>query len=135
MYAHLTSKFLHEDMFRGEGAVEEVEFIANLANEFDLAYLHVMRANFFGAQKGDVVTPARKTFKNALIVNMGYSAEEAEKGVTDGDYDAVAFGTKWLANPDLDKRFKLGKSLNDPKPEHFYTKVAEEYTDYPYLEE
>merc|ERR1712146_658231 len=32
----------------------------------------MMRGDFFGIQKADVVTPAREVFKNTLVVNMGY---------------------------------------------------------------
>jgi len=124
----------YQDMHRGDKAVEEVKFVAALANEFDLAYLHVMRADFFGVQKADVVAPARETFKNTLLVNMGYDAKEAREGISNGSFDAVAFGTKFLANPDLPARIEKGASLNDPRPELFYASGEEGYTDYPFLE-
>lgn len=112
----------YQDMNRGEKAEEEVRYIASMANDFNLAYLHVMRADFFGIQKGDVITPARETFKNTLVVNMGFTPEEAEEGISNGKFDVVAFGTKFLANPDLPSRVQKGVALNDPKPEHFYTR-------------
>jgi 2,4-dienoyl-CoA reductase-like NADH-dependent reductase (Old Yellow Enzyme family) len=37
-------------------------------------------ADFFQAQQGDVMTPAREHFKGVLIGNMGYTADEAEQG-------------------------------------------------------
>merc|ERR1712078_596544 len=80
----------YQDMNRGDNAVEEGKFVASMANDFDLAYLHVMRADFFGIQKGDVITPARETFKNPLIVNMGFDGKEAEEGIASGKFDAVA---------------------------------------------
>ena len=106
---------------------------AHLAAELSkigIAYLHVMRADFFGVQKGDVVTPARKNFKGAIFVNMGYELAEAEAVVESGVADAVAFGTKFLANPDLVARAAGGKALNDPKPQLFYARGPEGYTDY-----
>merc|ERR1712224_659312 len=124
----------YQDMNRGDNAVEEVKFVASMANGFNLAYLHVMRADFFGIQKGDVVTPARETFKNTLVVNTGYDSKEALEGITSGKFDAVAFGTKFLANPDLPARVQKGVALNDPKPEHFYTRKEEGYTDYPFMD-
>ncbi len=53
----------------------------------------------------------------------------------------VAFGTKFLANPDLPARIAAGADLNEPKADLFYTgKVGdltytgpEGYTDYPPL--
>jgi len=132
----------YQDMHRGETAPDEVKFIASIANDFGLAYLHVMRADFFGQQKGDVLTPARETLKGpALVVNMGFEVDEAKEGVAAGRFDAVAFGTKFLANPDLPARIAAGAALNDPKADLFYTgKVGdltytgpEGYTDYPTL--
>merc|ERR1711937_172332 len=124
----------YQDMNRGDNAVEEVKFVASMANGFNLAYLHVMRADFFGIQKGDVVTPARETFKNTLVVNTGYDGKEALEGITSGKFDAVAFGTKFLANPDLPERVRRGAELNAPKAELFYKDGASGYTDYPALD-
>lgn len=39
------------------------------------------------------------------MVNLGYDADEADEGIVEGKFDAVAFGTKFLANPDLPERF------------------------------
>jgi N-ethylmaleimide reductase len=125
----------YQDMNRGDNAAEEVKFVSSMANDFNLAYLHVMRADFFGVQKGDVITPARETFKNTLVVNMGYDSKEALEGITSGKFDAVAFGTKFLANPDLPHRISKGSELNTPKAELFYTDGAPGYTDYPFLED
>lgn len=108
-------------------------WLAARLNEYRLAYLHVMRADFLGQQQGDVMTPARANYKGVLIGNMGYSAEEAEQAIATGKLDAVAFGTPFLANPDLPARFRLGARLNNPDPATFYTPGATGYTDYPAL--
>ena len=102
-------------------------------NAYQLAYLHVMRADFFGVQKADVVTVAREKYKGVLIGNMGYTPEEAEKAITEGKLDAVAFGTSFLANPDLPARIQAGAALNAPDSATFYTPGAKGYTDYPTL--
>merc|ERR1711992_475954 len=80
----------YQDMHRGDTAPDEVRYLASVANEFGLAYLHVMRADFFGVQKGDVLTPAREVFKNTLVANMGFEIDEAREGIAAGRYDAVA---------------------------------------------
>lgn len=125
----------YQDMHRGtaEKAHEEVAHLARVCNDHDIAYLHIMRSDFFGIQKGDPVTPARKHFKNTLIVNMGYEPEEAENGVAADEFHAVAFGTKFISNPDLPARIKTGHPLTDPNPALFYTKEAAGYTDYPFM--
>jgi N-ethylmaleimide reductase len=121
----------YQDMKHSD-PVAYTEHVAALCNEFKLGYLHVMRADFFGIQKGDVITPARGAFQGALIVNTGYTAEEGNAGVAEGSYDAVAFGTKILANPDFVHRVKNGEALNDPNPATFYKKTTVGYTDYPF---
>lgn len=108
-------------------------FLAERLNAFNLAYVHIMRADFFGAQKGDALTPFREKYKGTLISNMGYSAAEAEQAIQAGQVDAVAFGTGFLANPDLPERVRVGAALNVPNPQTFYTPGPEGYTDYPFL--
>lgn len=110
-------------------------YLAASLNRFDLAYLHLMRADFFGEQKADVVSVARELYKGHLMVNMGYSAEEAAEVVRDKLADSVAFGTAFLANPDLPPRIEAGAELNTPDPSTFYTAGAEGYTDYPFMDE
>jgi len=110
-----------------------ITYLAEQLNRFKLAYLHVMRADFFQAQSGDVMTPARAHYKGLLIGNMGYGFEESQQALATGKLDAVAFGTGFLANPDLPARFKSGAALNAPDPSTFYTPGAKGYTDYPTL--
>lgn len=108
-----------------------ISYLSQHLNSFNLAYLHVMRADFFQAQKGDVMTVARANYKGVLIGNMGYSGEEAEQAISNGLLDAVAFGTGFLANPDLPARLQAGAALNAPDASTFYTPGAKGYTDYP----
>ena len=110
-------------------------WLAKRLNDFNLAYLHVMRGDFFQVQKADVLTPARENFNGVLVGNMGYTADEARDAITAGLLDAVAFGTPFLANPDLPERIKKGAELNAADPETFYTQSAAGYTDYPFLGE
>jgi len=108
-------------------------WLATRLNDYNLAYLHVMRGDFYQQQSGDVMTPIRQHYKGMLIGNMGYTGEEADRDVAAGKIDAVAFGTSFLANPDLPARIKAGAPLNRPKPASFYTSGPEGYTDYPAL--
>ena len=108
-------------------------YIAQQCSARGIAYLHVMRSDFFQAQQGDVMTPAREHFKGTLIANMGYTADEAEQAITEGKLDAVAFGTSFLANPDLPARIAAKAPLNAPNPATFYSPGPVGYTDYPAL--
>ena len=108
-----------------------IGFLAERLNAFNLAYLHVMRADFFQQQSADVMPVARANYKGVLIGNMGYTPAEAEQAISEGKLDAVAFGTAFLANPDLPARIQASAELNPPNPATFYTPGPEGYTDYP----
>ncbi|WP_210396771.1 alkene reductase [Motiliproteus sediminis] len=108
-------------------------WLAKRLNDFNLAYLHLMRADFLGEQSGDVVTPVREHYRGKLILNMGYDGDEAAGVIEAGHADAVAFGTAFLANPDLPERLRQRAALNEPDPTTFYSQGAEGYTDYPTL--
>jgi N-ethylmaleimide reductase len=106
-------------------------WLSNRLNDYNLAYLHLMRSDFMQRQTGDVMTPVRKHYRGVLVGNMGYSPEEAAAAIAEGKLDAVAFGTAFLANPDLPERIRAGVPLNAPDPATFYTSGPEGYTDYP----
>lgn len=106
-------------------------YVGAQLNQRGIAYLHLMRGDFFGVQKADVVTPARAAFKGALIGNMGYTPDEAAKAVTDGTLAAVAFGHHYVSNPDLVARVRTGAALVEPDGKTLYSPGARGYTDYP----
>jgi len=108
-------------------------WLADRLNDYGLAYLHVMRGDFLRQQSGDVMTPVRAHYRGVLVGNMGYSGDEASAAIAAGKIDAVAFGSGFLANPDLPARMNAGAPLNAPLPDRFYTPGAEGYTDYPVL--
>jgi N-ethylmaleimide reductase len=108
-------------------------WLAKRLNSLNLAYLHVMRADLLGEQHADVLTPVRENFSGVLVSNMGYTPAEASDAIAIGKIDAVAFGTSFLANPDLPARIQLGAELNQPNPATFYSPGPAGYTDYPAL--
>jgi N-ethylmaleimide reductase len=106
-------------------------WLAKRLDGFNLAYLHVMRADLLGEQRADVLTPVRENFSGVLVSNMGYTPAEASDAIATGKIDAVAFGTSFLANPDLPARIRLETELNQPNPATFYSPGPAGYTDYP----
>lgn len=109
--------------------------VATELNARGIAYLHVMRGDFFGVQKGDVITPARAAFRGPLIGNMGYSPAEAAAVVDAGTLNAVGFGHHYISNPDLVARVRSGAALVEPDAKTFYSPGPRGYTDYPALAE
>jgi 2,4-dienoyl-CoA reductase-like NADH-dependent reductase (Old Yellow Enzyme family) len=76
----------------------------------------------------------KRKFGGVYIANEGFSFEAANRVIAAGEADAVAFGTLFIANPDLPKRFALGAPLNKPDPGTFYGPGPRGYTDYPALD-
>ncbi|KAF0691876.1 Aste57867_16977 [Aphanomyces stellatus] len=108
-----------------------VAHVAQVCQRLNLAYMHIMRGDFFHKQEGDVLPVVRAHFQNVLVANMGYAKDEANDAIAAGHVDAVAFGTPFLANPDLVARFLANAGLNAPDPSTFYGGGARGYTDYP----
>jgi len=94
-----------------------------------LAYLHVYQA---GGDPFDWQR-MRRAFGGCFVVNGGYDRPKAEAAIESGAADLVAFGTSFLANPDLVRRLRQNAPLNAPNPATFYGGGAEGYTDYPTL--
>ena len=70
--------------------------------------------------------------KGAWMVNNGYDRALAEQSLAQGA-DLVAFGMKYIANPDLVERLRKNAPLNPVVKEKLYGGGAEGYTDYPAL--
>ena len=68
-----------------------------------------------------------------FIANEKMSVETAEKLLTEGKADAIAFGLWFIANPDLPQRLQQGAELNPLRAEVIYGQGSEGYTDYPAL--
>ncbi len=99
---------------------------AEMLGRYGLAYLHVM-------QLGDGpcnFLELKRRFSGLYIANGGYDAKRAAAAIEAGEADLVAFGTPFLANPDLVERFRLGAPLNTPDPTTFYQGEERGYTDY-----
>lgn len=101
--------------------------LADAMSPMGLAYLHVMRAGI-GAE-----TALRAAYKGTMLVGGGYGKAEANEVLASGGADAVVFGTSYLANPDLVKRFATDAPLNALDASTFYTPGPKGYTDYPML--
>ncbi|MBI0530665.1 alkene reductase [Sphingomonas sp. TX0522] len=76
----------------------------------------------------------RKVFKGPLVLNQDYDGASAQADLDSGVADAIAFGRKYIANPDLVERLRQGAPLNQDDPKTWYSKGPEGYTDYPALE-
>lgn len=115
-------------------------YVAQALNRFGLAYLHVV-----GSRYGDGDYPVnsvqsfdeqllRDAFQGTYIANAGYDRDRALTALHSNEADLIAFGSMFIANPDLPLRLALNAPLNAPDVSTFYGGSEKGYTDYPFLD-
>lgn len=104
-------------------------YAAELLGKLGVAYLHVIQLGDEGFDYGAL----RAQFGGTYIANGGYSAQSAEQAIVSGEADFVAFGTPFIANPDLVARFRTNAELASFDPAFFYQGEEKGFTDYPPL--
>ena len=122
----------YNDM-RDSDPVALTSHVATQLQARKIAFLDLMRGDFFGAQKGDVITPAREAFRGALLLGMGYDKAQANEALASGSAEAIVFGHHFISNPDLVHRLRADAPVVEPDASTFYTQDAKGYTDYPAL--
>jgi N-ethylmaleimide reductase len=118
---------------RDSDPVGLTRYVAGELDRRGIAFLDLMRGDFFGVQKGDIVSAARGAFRGALLGGMGFSPAEAASAVHSGTFSAIVFGHHFISNPDLVARVKAGVPLVEPDQATFYSPGPTGYTDYPTL--
>lgn len=112
-------------------AAELYDYVITELNKRDLVYLHL---GTFDQNKNwhPVLRPA---YKGTYFAGVGFDKDSGEKLLEENGADAIVYGTKFLANPDLPERFAKNAELNNPDQSTFYTPGEKGYTDYPRLDE
>jgi N-ethylmaleimide reductase len=124
------------DMPPYDGTEQDYAFIAKSLNESEsLTYVHLVDHTAMGAPAvpDSIKEIFRREFDGALILSGGYDAKRAEADLAAGRADLIAVGRPFLANPDLQVRWKDGLPLNEPDFNTLYTPGEKGYTDYPAL--
>jgi N-ethylmaleimide reductase len=111
-------------------------YVAETLDRRGLAYLHLI--NPAAAAEADprampLMSMIREKYRGKLIVAGGFDHETAEAWLEQGKADLIAFGRKFIANPDLPERFRANMPLNPDDPSTYYGGGAKGYTDYPSL--
>jgi N-ethylmaleimide reductase len=113
--------------------IETYTAAAVLLNTYKIAYLHIAEVDWDDAPD----TPqafkhaVREAYQGVLIYAGRYHAEKAEKAITEGVADMIAFGRSFVANPDLPNRIKEGYPLASPVPDTLFGGAQKGLTDYP----
>jgi N-ethylmaleimide reductase len=116
-------------------------YTADQLNAYDLAYLHLVNPATAALESGTepdarsmrMVDLIRETYRGTLMIAGGFDRDTAEAWLEQGKADLIAFGRRFLANPDLPERFRLRAPLNPDDPTTYYGGGAKGYTDYPTL--
>jgi N-ethylmaleimide reductase len=105
-------------------------YILEQLNDRNLAYVHVSDSTGDGWH-----AKLRPLYQGAYFAGAGFTKESGEALLAEGHADAIVYGTKLLANPDLPERFRRSAPLNQPDQATFYAPGEHGYIDYPTLEE
>lgn len=116
-------------------------YVAERLSDYGFAYLHIVNPALEQMQRGNEPDPQalrmletiRKNFKGTLIVAGGFQPDTAAQWIHEGKADLIAFGRKFIANPDLPERLRSGAPLNADDPTTYYGGGEKGYTDYPSL--
>jgi N-ethylmaleimide reductase len=96
---------------------EQFTYVASQLNSYGLSYLHVMNGlgfGFHGIGEPMTLSEFRSVFRSPLIGNCGYTIEDAEKDVREGQADMIAIGRPFISNPDLVERIRNDWPLAAP---------------------
>ena len=119
--------------------VEQFTLLINELNKLPLAYIHLMNVPFpvdkFPQYPTQVIDAFGKLTQHTVIANCGYTRETGEAELEKGIAKIISYGTLFLANPDLPRRFDLNAPLNKPDRATMYGGKDEGYIDYPFLDE
>jgi N-ethylmaleimide reductase len=114
------------------------EYAIQKLNAYNLSHLLLMgnTTDFSGTPleklAGDgMFLHFRPLFNGALIANVKMDRDRANRLVTEGMADLVAFGRPYIANPDLVQRFKENVPLAEVHWETVYGSGKRGYSDYP----
>jgi len=123
-----------------ENSNPEAQFkpLIEALNDLPLAYLHLMNGMFPldhlpHYPRNPIETFGRAT-NHLVIANAGYTKETGEAELKKGIAKIISYGTLFVANPDLPKRFEFNAKLNQADPATMYGGGEKGYTDYSNLE-
>lgn len=103
-------------------------YILERLNERKLAYVHV------ADHTGERHAKLRPIYEGVYFAGGGFTKESGEALLEQDRADAIVYGVKLLANPDLPERFRRDAPLNEPDQTTFYVPGEHGYLDYPMLE-
>lgn len=108
------------------------EYVAAQLRPRRLAYLHVLEGDMLSGARALNYLALRTQFGGTYIANNGYDQARARAAIDNNAADLIAFGTPFLANPDLVRRYRETLPLNSADVTTFYQGGDVGYLDYPF---
>jgi 2,4-dienoyl-CoA reductase-like NADH-dependent reductase (Old Yellow Enzyme family) len=112
---------------------------ARALDELGIAFLELRElkpVGTFGTSDVPRLSPKiREVFTRPLILNQEYSFDAGEAEIASGLADGIAWGRKFISNPDLVERFRDRAELTPDDFRTWYAPGPEGYTDYPSLQD
>jgi N-ethylmaleimide reductase len=122
-----------------ENIIEQFTLLINELNKLPLSYIHLMKVPFPADKYPTYPANPIETFgqlsQHTVIANCGYTKETGEAELEKGIAKLISYGTLFIANPDLAKRFELNAELKEADRATMYGGKDEGYIDYPFLAE
>ena len=117
--------------------IEQFTALLQELNKLVLSYIHLMKVPFstdsFPQYPIDTIETFGKISQHPIIANCGYTRHSGETELKKGIATMISYGTLFLANPDLPKRFELNAALNTADRATMYGGKDQGYIDYPFL--
>lgn len=122
-----------------DNPVATYTYLIEALNKLDFAYVEIMkRSPAFPAVPhypvADEIELFGKLVSQTLIAGMAYDKASGEAELEKGIAKLISYGTLFLANPDLPKRFEQDALLNQPDRATMFGGGEQGYIDYPFLD-
>lgn len=118
--------------------VSTYSYLLEAISPLGLAYVHVQRPEaelVQGPPDFDPVAFIRKHYKGNLVAAGFYDRHLGEAAIASGACDFIAYGRRFIANPDLVERYRRDAGENGWDESKLYTASQEGFTDYKTLAE
>lgn len=111
------------------------EAAASALSSLRIAFLEVREPDFDGtngkAERPPIAPRMRQAFDGVFVLNSDYDKEKAEQALDADQADAISFGRRFIANPDLPSRFAQDLPLAADDIATWYEGGPNGYADYP----
>jgi N-ethylmaleimide reductase len=133
----IAPNFAYNDIASDEAEIRETyACLAELLTPLGLAYVHVQYPPwglFTGPKDLNPIDLVRASYPGTLVGAGEFDRHTGEAALRDERCDFVAFGRRFIANPDLPERFRRDAPENGWDESTLYAPSAEGFIDYPTL--